>query len=90
MLYGLGLALNFTSRYRGGYESYGSMVWSDVREVDLFKKPVIGDYNIFGHTQLKQPIVTEFKACLDCRRGFLLNDNGKICELDGTEVPIDT
>jgi len=89
MLYGLGFALDCTSCYRGGYESYGSMVWADIREIALFQEPNIGDYNIFGHTQLIRPIVTEFKACLDCRRGFLINDDGKICELNGTEVPLD-
>ena len=88
-LYGLGCALNNISCYRGGWESYGSMVWADIREIALFQEPNIGDYNIFGHTQLIRPIVTEFKACLDCRRGFLLNDVGKICELNGSEVPLD-
>ena len=88
-IYGLGCALSNVSCYRGGFESYGSMVWSDIREVDLFKKPIIGDYAVFGHTQLVRPVVTEYKACLDCRRCFLINENGKICELDGTEVPID-
>ena len=88
-LYGLGCALNNVSCYRGGWESYGSMVWADIREIALFQKPNIGDYNIFGHTQLKRPIVTEFKACLDCRRGFLINEEGKICELNGTEVSLD-
>lgn len=87
-LYGLGCALNNVSCYRGGWESYGSMVWADIREVDMFQKPNIGDYNIFGHTQLIRPIVTEYKACLDCRRAFILNDEGKICKLDGTEVPL--
>lgn len=88
-LYGLGCALNSVSCYRGGWESYGSMVWADIREIALFQNPNIGDYNIFGHTQLIRPIVTEFKACLDCRRGFLINEEGKICELDGSQVPID-
>lgn len=88
-LYGLGCALNNVSCYRGGWESYGSMVWADIREIALFQNPNIGDYNIFGHTQLIRPIVTEYKACLDCRRGFLLNDEGEICELDGSQVPID-
>ena len=81
-------ALNDVSYYRGGWESYGSIVWADVREFDLFKKPCIGDYMVFGHTQLMKPVVTEYAACLDCRRGFLINELGKICEIDGAEVPL--
>ena len=88
-LYGLGTALDSASFYRDGWKIYGSMIWADTIEVAFFEKPVIGDYNIFGHTRLIRPIVTEFKACLDCRRAFILNEEGKICELDGTEVPLD-
>lgn len=86
--YGFGCGLGKLSCYRGGWDSYGSMVWADVREVDFFKKPIIGDFNVFGHTQLARPIVSEFKASLDCRRAFLINDEGKICEMDGTEVKL--
>ena len=89
VVYGLCCALSHMSAYRGGWESYGSMLWADIREVDLFKKPVVGDYAVFGHTQLVRPVVTEYKACLDCRRGFLINTNGEICELDGTKIKLD-
>lgn len=88
-IYGFIQALNVVSCYRGGWESYGSIIWADIREFDLFKKPTVGDYAVFGHTQLIRPVVTEHMACLDCRRAFLINENGKICELDGTEVIID-
>ena len=88
-LYGLGSALNCTSYYRGGWESYGSIIWADIREVSLFKNPAIGDYSVFGHTQLIRPIVTDFKACLDVRRAFILDEQGIFRELDGTEIEID-
>ena len=32
-------------------------------------------YQIFGHTQLKEPIITDKWACLDCRKAIIL-DNG--------------
>lgn len=88
-LYGLGFALDNVSCYRGGYKSYGSMVWADIREVDLFKQPCIGDYSVFGHTQLTRPIITEFKACIDARKALLLDAEGVFKELDGTKIPLD-
>ena len=37
------------------------------------------DYQIFGHTQqIKDPIITDKWACLDCRQAFVLNDEGMI------------
>ena len=74
--------------YRGGYDDAGSMVWADVRTVVNGRKTLPdGDYPIFGHTQLeKNPILTDNFACLDCRRAFILENDGKIKELDGTEV----
>ena len=65
-------------------EKSGSIVWSDVRErytdegelntsedIDEF------DYQIFGHTQLRdEPIITDKWACIDCRRAFLIDNDG--------------
>ena len=80
------------SFYRGGYHEAGSCVWADINEHlycsdspnALFPSNV---YQIFGHTlQLSErPIITPRFACLDCRKAFLLNQNGKICELNSTE-----
>ena len=81
-----GLLLNIKSCYRGGFESYGSILWADIREVALDKKPNVGDYAIFGHTQLKFPIVTDYVACLDCRRAFILTDSGEIQGIDGEPI----
>lgn len=61
---------------RGGYNNFGSCVWSDIRD---FKND-LPYYQIFGHTQLKdKPIIKDTFACLDCRRPFILRDN-KIIE----------
>jgi predicted phosphodiesterase len=88
--------LGDVSKYRSwlGYES-GSPVWSDVKEkIDLKKSKIDNilpnedsivkpfDFQIFGHTQLaKNPIETNEWICIDCRRAFILDDEGKIIDL---------
>lgn len=32
-----------------------------------------GVYQIFGHTQLKEPLITDKWACLDCKKGFIID-----------------
>ena len=59
------------SALRGGINKYGSCVWGDVRAFSNSRK----EYQIFGHTQLKEPYITETFACLDCRKAFLLKNN---------------
>ena len=71
------------SHYRGGDMFYGSSEWADLKEhVDLKEsqkqKDIIpigedGIYQIFGHTQLKHPLITNKWACLDCRKGFIFD-----------------
>ena len=66
------------SRIRGGWENFGSCVWSDVRD---FTNNITGIYQIFGHTQLSReffgPMLSNEKnfACLDCRKCFVLDLN---------------
>lgn len=75
-------ALNCISRYRGGLDKYGSCLWADLREhcYKINGAGIItpngedGIYQIFGHTQLKdKPIITNKWACLDCRKGFIID-----------------
>lgn len=69
------------SRYRGGDMFYGSCEWADLREhvdveksiIEVIPKGEDGVYQIFGHTQLKNPIINEKWACLDCRKGFIVD-----------------
>lgn len=76
-------ALTDVSPYRGGrfppYREHqvGSCVFGDVREYD--EEPHISNYfQVFGHTQLiKDPIIKEDYACLDCRRCFIINTETK-------------
>lgn len=76
-------------------EKSGSIVWSDVREkIDLdgslefniipnADSIVEGyDYQIFGHTQQnKDPMITDKWACLDCRKAFILDENGVLTQV---------
>ena len=71
------------SSYRGGDSYYGSCEWSDIMEhIDHYQSKVeeklvpLGDdeiYQVFGHTQLRKPLITEKWACLDCRQGFIFD-----------------
>ena len=67
----------------GNYPS-GSMVWADIVEL-LESKPLPDTYQIVSHTmQMDGPIITDKVACLDCRAGFSLDQEGEI--LPVTEV----
>lgn len=72
------------SHYRGGDCPAGSIVWRDVKEQISTKF----GYQIFGHTMLSNPLVTDDYACLDCKRSFILNDENEICELNGNKIEI--
>ena len=88
-------ALGEMSFYRSWLgEDSGSILWSDVREkiseesnenAIMPKEDSINplyDYQIFGHTQLSQnPIITDKWACIDCRKAFILDENGKLNEV---------
>lgn len=65
-------ALMMVSPMRGGYGSYGSCIWGDVREYARAKK-LEGIYQIFGHTQMEHEVITQEFACLDCREAFVLD-----------------
>lgn len=69
------------SYYRGGRNEFGSCEWADLREhidVENPKDSIVpigeeGVYQILGHTQLKEPLITDKWTCLDCRRGFIFD-----------------
>lgn len=75
-------SLNVYSMFRGlSPEIFGSCVWSDVREW-FYGKRSLGRldarpfpfYQVFGHTQVALPIVTDWMAMLDCRRAFGIDE----------------
>ena len=88
------MALSEMSIYRSWLgEKSGSILWSDVQEkidnnssidniIPNEDSIVEGyDYQIFGHTQLvDKPIITDKWACIDCKKPFILNENGELIE----------
>lgn len=77
------------SRYRGwlGYD-VGSPMWSDIRERfgdddDETIEDIEGIFNIFGHTRLDhRPYISKNWACIDAQKVFMLDDDGKLSEVD--------
>ncbi len=74
------------SNYRGwGGYNVGSPMWSDVRERlregAEEKENFEGIYNIFAHTRLNgKPIIRDKWACIDCRKAFILDEEGNLTE----------
>ena len=94
-------ALGEMSKYRSWFgEDSGSIIWSDVREkIDLddsLEYNIIPnadsivdgyDYQIFGHTQqIEDPIITDKWACLDCRKAFILDENGTLIQVTNEKL----
>lgn len=76
-------ALDDVSRHRGGCSEAGSIVWADVNEhIDNEHNPDDGTlantFQIFGHTLMENPLITDTFACIDCCRAFVLDDNGQL------------
>jgi predicted phosphodiesterase len=66
---------------RWGNCRYGSPIWNDVDDFEQGKEELPGYWQIFGHSQLEHdPVITDYFACLDCRRPFLLTEDGIIEE----------
>jgi hypothetical protein len=71
------------SHWRYGEAQFGSCEWADIREhinmqESLKQKDFIpigedGIYQVFGHSQLQKPIITDKWAGLDCRKGFIFD-----------------
>lgn len=68
--------LAMVSHHRGGDLAFGSMVWSDILEVKLTEPFINGVVCVFGHSQVKEPLIYKRFACLDCRKAFILDDDG--------------
>ena len=83
-------ALRQVGPSRWGYHRFGSMVWADVHDHNI-PNDFNGVYQIFGHSQQwEYPVIKEHYACLDCRKPFVLDSNGKILDyLTGEEAEIE-
>lgn len=84
--------LYMVSRYRGGWDSVGSCIWGDLQEFYNYafsttKRHLPNSYQIFGHTYIKEPLVMESFACLDCCKAFILED-GVVKGLNGEIIPV--
>lgn len=67
--------LQEVSYYRGGYYN-GSIIWRDARE------PISNKFKqVFGHTALHKPYITNDWACLDCQKVFIV-EKGEIKEYE--------
>lgn len=86
--------LGIYSTYRGwGGMSFGSVVWSDIREWVFEKCHGIDDsMQIVGHTQLEEyPICVKDVICdIDVRKAFYIDRQGNIKYWDSDEVVLDT
>lgn len=69
------------SAYRGGWSNSPSPIWADVRD-HLDEQSPSEYFQIFGHTQLTEHIVTERWACLDCREAFVLKGDCMITKIE--------
>lgn len=92
--YGGGInILGEISKYRTWFgEETGSPLWSDIAEKISDESSIDNvipnddsvvdeyDYQIFGHTRLRHELITDKWACLDCRKAFILNDDGNLIE----------
>lgn len=66
---------------RFGNCRYGSPIWNDVDDFTVGKEELPGYVQIFGHSQQEfDPVITDFYACLDCRRPFVLTEGGELEE----------
>jgi len=55
---------------RGGMDPIGSPIWRDIREGDLDER----FFQVYSHTRLDQPYVTNSEACLDTGKAcFVVN-----------------
>lgn len=76
-------ALNDVPYSRWGRCRYGSPIWNDVDDFTEGKEELPGYVQIFGHSQQENaPVITDYYACLDCRRAFVLTDEGVIEEYE--------
>ena len=83
-------AISNISHYRGGDSYYGSCEWADIREhIDkvisyenntFIGKGDPGIFQVFGHTQLKAPLICDKWACLDCRKAFIFDTETHECK----------
>ena len=84
------MLLAMVSYYRGGWDSYGSIVWSDIHE-HYGKEPrksMKHYFQIFGHTYCKIRIVTKWWAMLDTGGSWDYIEDNILKDANGNEIKI--
>lgn len=66
-----GMRLDMIGFRRGGYDTSGSFVWSDIYE----EKSVDFGFQIYGHTALSKPCLLDNELCADCKEVIVLEDD---------------
>lgn len=66
---------------RGGNSKAGSIIWADESEHEHNESSIPNIYQVFGHTQrIEGPLITDHFANLDCRKAFIVTNDGEILE----------
>ncbi len=75
-------ALGDVSCYRGGGLATGSCVWADIEEfIDGLTELLPECFQVFGHSRVPEPLITDHFACLDCHTAFILDDNFRFTQM---------
>lgn len=87
------------SYYRGGLDSAGSFVWTDIHEHVVDVKNLTTELThripkrlvqVFGHTWLNTPVRMDCRLyeiyCLDVQKVFYIDGNGSVRYLDNDEI----
>lgn len=75
-------SLGDVSRFRGGWNRSGSVVWADIREYLDTDLSVFDFEQVVGHTYIEQPVILEHISCIDVQRVFCIDENGSLCEYE--------
>lgn len=77
-------ALGQCDYWRGGYNSCGSVVWVDIRNIIQEGKELYPEgLHIVGHTMTTGvPIITDNIALIDCQKIFVIDEEGKLKEYE--------
>lgn len=84
------MLLACVSWYRGGSESFGSIVWADIQE-HYGKTPIkqLQDmFQIFGHTYARVRIITKYFAMLDTGDSWSYLENGILRDEDNNKLKL--
>lgn len=70
------VSLDVIGMQRGGFAKTGSCVWCDIYEFYSDLENTLNNipyYQIFGHTWIQKEFITDYFACLDVQKCFILD-----------------